>query len=222
MTTVYFKIYSSPAAFIFFPIQPIVRIMKVYAFILLPILIFSQPLYSQVSSDASSDEEKPAAAAEEVTPAELPDGYRSLRLGMTLEELKESLLTEPRFDFRGDPDVSVRKSGTQSLIVSKGKSFIDTGYFQFDEGRLYLIILELDGEKMDFFTMQKRLTENYGTPGTLSPEGMSWSDEKTRISLEYPLTVKYLDLDTFNGFMEDEVRRKSFEEISRTKFLEDF
>ncbi len=154
--------------------------------------------------------------------AELPEGYRSIRLGMSLDEVKENLLTEARFDFRGDPDVSVRKTGTQSLIVSRGKTFIDSAYFQFEEGTLYLITLELNREKIDFFTMQSRLSGRYGNPHTLSPEGMSWSNGSVRMSLEYPLTVKYLDLATFNGFLEDKVRRKSFEEISRTKFLEDF
>ena len=141
---------------------------------------------------------------------------------MTLEELKEKLLTEARFDFRGDPDVSVRKAGTQSLIVSRGKTYIDSGYFQFDEGRLYLITLELNREKIDFYTMQIRLSSKYGSPHSISPEGMSWSNDRVRLSLEYPLTIKYLDLETFNRFLEDKVRRKSFEEISRTKFLEDF
>jgi hypothetical protein len=196
--------------------------MKMHIFILLPFLIFSQPLYSQVSSNGTAGEESAPAEGEERTVSELPDGYRSHRLGMSLEDVKGTLLIDPRFDFRGDPDVSVRRSGDQSLIVSRGKTFIDTAYFQFDEGRLYLITLELNREKIDFFTMQSRLTGNYGAPDTISPEGMSWSDDSVRISLEYPLTIKYLDLMTFNRFMEDKVRRKSFEEISRTKFLEDF
>ena len=193
-----------------------------HIFILLPFLIFSQSLFAQVSSNTETGTEQSTENVAGTDAAELPDGYRSLRLGMSLDDLKEKLLTEPRFDFRGDPDVSVRKTGDQSLIVSRGKSFIDSGYFQFEEERLYLITLELNREKIDFFTMQTRLIENYGNPHSISPEGMSWSNDKVRISLEYPITIKYLDLETFNSFLEDNVRRKSFEEISRSKFLEDF
>ncbi|QEN07495.1 hypothetical protein EXM22_05640 [Oceanispirochaeta crateris] len=153
---------------------------------------------------------------------ELPEGYRTILLGMDFEETKNILLRESRFDFRGDPDVSLQKEGTQALISSRGRSFIEHGYFQFHENKLYLIILHMDETKLDFFSLQKSLTEKYGPPVELSPEGMHWSNDKIKMSLEYPLTVKYLDLEVFNSFLDENIRLKSFQEVSRNDFLEDF
>lgn len=141
---------------------------------------------------------------------------------MEFSEVKDRLLREGRFDFRGDPDVSIQNNGNQSLISSRGKSFIDQGFFQFNENILYLIIIQMNKEKMDFYSLQKTLTEKYGEPTELSPQGLYWRGEKIQLSLEYPLTVKYLDLEVFNSFLDEEIRLKSFQEISRTDFLEDF
>ncbi len=196
------------------------RFLNVY----IPILfLISLQVYSQSgsfdSNPAGSETQEPAAAE---SGAAIPSGYRSIQLRSSLEEVKKQLLVEPRFDFRGDPDVSIQKTGTQSLISTKGRMFIDQGFFQFDEGVLYLIILQLNPEKMDFFTMQQTLTKQYGPPADISPQGMYWSDGKTKLSLEYPLTLKYLDEEIFNSFLADEKSLKSFEEVSRNQFLKDF
>ncbi|MDC7236131.1 MAG: hypothetical protein PQJ58_23115 [Spirochaetales bacterium] len=196
--------------------------MKVFKYSIILLLFFSQFLYSQ-SSLFDNDENSSTDAEEDSREySELPGGYRSIDLGMDFEKVKELLLTEPRFDFRGDPDVSIQKKGDQSLISSKGRAFIDQGFFQFNENSLYLIILNLDRERMDFYSVQKTLTDKYGDPDDLSPEGLFWRNDSVQFSLEYPLTLKYLDLQVFNSFIEEDVRLKSFQEISRTEFLEDF
>lgn len=195
---------------------------KTYIIIL---FLISQLLYSQSSlfEDETGSNDKDTIVKnnpEEIE--ELPRGYRSILLGMEFTEVKDLLLRDSRFDFRGDPDVSIQKNGNQSLISSSGRAFIDQGFFQFNENSLYLIILHMDNEKMDFFSIQKTLTEKYGSPVELSPDGWFWKNENIQLSLEYPLTVKYLDLKVFNSFINEEIRLKSFQEISRTKFLEDF
>ncbi len=152
----------------------------------------------------------------------LPEGYRSIRLGSAFEEVKGKLEKESPFDFRGDPDVSMQKKLGNTLISCRGRNFIDYGFFQFRDERLYLITLQLNSEKLDFYTMQRNLNRKYGPPARLSPQGMSWENEKVRLSLEYPLTVKYLDRTLFNSILDEGEVRKSFEELSRKKFLEDF
>ena len=152
----------------------------------------------------------------------LPDGYRNILLGMPLEQVKTALIAESRFDYRGEPDVSLQDFGSRYLISAKGRGFIDEGFFQFNEEKLYLIILTFDLEQMDFFTIQQDLTRKYGTPADLSPRGMSWENETVILTLEYPLTLKYLDKRTFEGFLEDARAREGFKEISREEFLKDF
>ncbi len=152
----------------------------------------------------------------------LPEGYRNILLGMPLEQVKTALIAESRFDYRGEPDVSLQDFGSRYLISAKGRGFIDEGFFQFNEEQLYLIILTFDLEQMDFFTMQQDLTRKYGTPDDLSPRGMTWENETVILTLEYPLTLKYLDRKTFEGFLEDARTREGFKEISREEFLKDF
>ena len=137
---------------------------------------------------------------------------------MPLEQVKTALITESRFDYRGEPDVSLQDFGSRYLISTKGRGFIDEGFFQFNEDKLYLIILTFDLEQMDFYTMQQDLSEKYGTPDDLSPRGMTWENEDTILTLEYPLTLKYLDKKTFEGFLADAQAREGFKEISREEF----
>lgn len=199
--------------------------MRTIKYNIILLFLISQLLYSQSSLfDNETESNDKETVEENVTEniSEIPRGYRSIMLGMDFSEVKDLLLRDSRFDFRGDPDVSIQKNGDQSLISSSGRAFIEQGFFQFNEQSLYLIILHMDSERMDFFSVQKTLTEKYGTPDELSPEGLFWKNEKVQLSLEYPLTVKYLDLDVFNSFIKEEIRLKSFQEISRTEFLEDF
>lgn len=153
---------------------------------------------------------------------EIPNGYRNLLLGMPLEQVKTALIGESRFDYRGEPDVSLQDFGSRYLISCGGRGFIKEGFFQFNEKLLYLIIIQFDLEKLDFYTLQQDLMAKYGPPDDLSPEGMSWENDKTILSLEYPLTLKYLDKNTFEQFIADAQSREGFAEISREEFLKDF
>ncbi len=219
--------------------------MKGHKYFIIALFLISQLLYSQsslfgtgegtgnqeaVSPVETADATSPGSSAPDdgkesdssVENNELPAGYGSILLGMEMDDVKELLLTEPRFDFRGDPDVSIQRNGNQQLISSRGRAFIDQGFFQFNDSRLYLIIINMNPERVDFFSMQQTLTAKYGEPEELSPEGLYWRNENVQLSLEYPLTVKYLDLEVFESFIQEDVRLKSFQEISRSKFLEEF
>ena len=45
-----------------------------------------------------------------------PRGFRSIRLGMELEQVKQLLIEDPLFDYRGDPDISFLPLPPQTLI----------------------------------------------------------------------------------------------------------
>lgn len=199
--------------------------MRTFKYNITILFLISQLLYSQSSlfeNETNNSNKETVEEGNTEKTSGLPDGYRSILLGMEFSEVKDLLLREARFDFRGDPDVSIQTNGNQSLISSSGRAFIDQGFFQFNDNQLYLIILQMDRERMDFYSLQKTLTKKYGQPAELSPEGLFWKDEEVQLSLEYPLTIKYLDLEVFNSFIEEDIRLKSFQEISRSEFLEDF
>ncbi len=177
----------------------------------------------KLTGDVSSEASEASMAGEKHRDyAPLPGGYRSIKLNSSFETVKEALKKEHAFDFRGEPDVSMQKKLGNRLISCRGRSFINYGFFQFKEEQLYLITLQLNPQKLDFYTIQKSLNSKYGPPARLSPQGMSWENEKMRLSLEYPLTVKYLDLALFDAILEEGIQHKSFQEINRKRFLEDF
>ena len=104
----------------------------------------------------------PAAAAP-------PMSFRGLSLGMGLDQVKAALKADPLFRYRGDPDVSFLPQTSQYLIECEGASFLRRAYFQFADGRLFIMILVLDTQKLDHYSLFVTLTTKYGQPTSLSP-----------------------------------------------------
>lgn len=153
---------------------------------------------------------------------EVPGGFHDFVFGDSLEIVKEKLKYDSHFAYRGDPDVSMMLEPDRSIIDTAGSGFIERGYFLFDEEKLYQISLIMNREKIDFYSFQMQLTGKYGDPDSLDPTGMIWENDKYRLSLEYPLTVKYVDLTVFDSFLEESQKRKSNGEVLREDFLDTF
>lgn len=151
-----------------------------------------------------------------------PWGFRSIRLGMELEEVKQLLIDDPLFDYRGDPDISFLPLPPQTLIETSGSSFIRRAYFQFDEDRLYIIILSMDPNRLDYYTLYSTLSEKYGPPTRLDPTEAVWQFERLRMSLERPLNVKYIDSAVFEALKEEGQVQQDLWEISKENFLQQF
>jgi hypothetical protein len=176
---------------------------------------------ASVSPPAPAGSTAPGAAAVSA-PAALPTGFRGLSLGMDLERVKEALKADPLFRYRGDPDVSFLPQTKQYLIECEGASFLRRAYFQFADGRLFIMILVLDEQKLDHYSMFSTLTAKYGPPTSLSPQETVWQSDAVRFSLERPLTVKYVDARTFASILSKGGAQKDLEQLSREKFLEQF
>lgn len=154
--------------------------------------------------------------------SELPFGYRTLRLGMDIEDAKKELQADPLFGYRGERDVSLLPGQEVQLIETEGFSFIQKAWFQFVDEKLYSISLQMDISKIDYGTFFKTLTEKYGKPHSLSPEQTSWKNESVLMSLERPLTIKYIDIKTYESLLEKSQVEDAAFEISRDLFLESF
>jgi len=155
-------------------------------------------------------------------PEAVPEGFGSLILGLDMEEVKNNLLEDPNFDFAGDPDVSLLMRPNESLIECRGFSFIHRAYFQFHENILYTISLIMNAEMIDHYALYTTFVEKYGPPARLSPSEAVWESERFLFSLERPLTVKYLDKETFEALRQQGIMEKSVESLSREQFLELF
>ncbi len=154
--------------------------------------------------------------------AAAPVGFAEIEMGMELDRVKELLTRDSQFKFRGDPDVSLLASPNESLIETEGFSFIDRAYFQFHEGKLYTIILALDPERIDHYTMYTTLVGRYGEPTSLDPSEVVWEFDTIRMALERPLSVKYVDTVTFNDILRENAKLESLNALNRDQFLGQF
>ena len=84
------------------------------------------PVYAQ---------DKPKDAAKAADGSELPKQFRQLSLGMGLDALKDELIKDELFQFRGDRDVSFLPAREQSLVETTGLSFIKRAFFQLRDGK---------------------------------------------------------------------------------------
>ncbi len=162
-----------------------------------------------------------------VTPAQesgkpLPRDYRSIGLGMPVGEVKDLLSRDPWFTYRGEESVSLLERPGASLIEAGGSLFILRGLFHFEDDKLASIILELNPAAIDWYTVYTNLEEKYKVPLEMNPRKVWWEDGSTRMALERPLTVKYLDLQVFDAVQEDETDRIAWRESARQEFIDEF
>lgn len=155
----------------------------------------------------------------------IPNGYGNVTLGMSVEETKDTLSHNPQFGYRGDRDVAMLPGANRIIIETDTSktapySFLKQCYFQFHEDRLYIITLNINPSKMDYYSMFSTLCKNYGNPTTMNPKKAEWVSDTVMLTLEKPLTLKYTDKVVFDRIQEESSVRDSAEEMSREMFLD--
>lgn len=152
----------------------------------------------------------------------VPTGFDTIALGAARSEVQELLQDNSYFRYRGDPDVSLLPSlRDRSVIEAEGRTFIDRAFFQFNEQALYIIILQLNPDRMDHYSVYQSLTTQYGEATRVGPQEILWEWENVRLSLERPLTVKYIDVPVFEELRGEAQVERSLREVTRDRFLED-
>jgi hypothetical protein len=152
----------------------------------------------------------------------LPRTFRDISLGMELDALKAALQEDSLFYFRGDRDVSFLPAREQSLVETTGFSFVRRAFFQLMDGKLFLMAFTLDAGLVDHYSVYTAFTGKYGEPRLLDPKQAVWESDEIRLSLERPLTVKYLDKQAFDGIAADSRAAESAELSAREEFLRGF
>jgi hypothetical protein len=152
----------------------------------------------------------------------LPRQFRQLTLGMSLDDLKTALLRDDYFNFRGDRDVSFLPAREQSLVETTGSSFIRRAFFQLRDGEVFIMAFTLNTRVIDHFSVFTQFVERYGQPTYLDPTISVWETEETRIAIERPLTVKYIDRIVFNDIVNESGLIESGHVRLRQDFLNEF
>ena len=180
-----------------------------------PIWVFSQERF---------DVFIPSRTYPTITPGSepLPNSFRKLSLGMSLEELKNALADDGLFEFRGDRDVSFLPAREENLVETTGLSFIRRAFFQLKENKVFIMAFSLDTQRMDHYSVFISLIKKYGEPTSLNPHESVWESDKIRISLERPLTVKYIDMTVFKAIIDESKAEETHEVFLRQGFLNEF
>ena len=152
----------------------------------------------------------------------LPRQFRDLSLGMGLDDLKENLISDSLFNFRGDRDVSFLPVREQSLVETTGSTFIKRAFFQLRDGKVFIMAFSLNTQIIDHYSIFVQFQEKYGQPTYLDPMTAIWETEETRIAIERPLTVKYIDKIVFDDILNESGLRESDQVRLRQEFLNDF
>ena len=168
-----------------------------------------------------------ALAAQEASPVDesndsLPRQFRSFSLGMSLDDLKTNLLRDNFFNFKGDRDVSFLPAREQSLVETTGSSFITRAFFQLRDAQVFIMSFSLNTSIIDHYSIFMQFTNNYGNPSYLDPSVAVWETETTRIAIERPLTVKYIDKAVFNDILDESGLIESNQVRLRQEFLNEF
>jgi hypothetical protein len=131
----------------------------------------------------------------------LPRSFRGIFLGMGLEDLKEAIRRDGVYNFREDRDVSFLPSDRdQTLVETQGFSFIRRAFFQLRYGEVFIMSFSLDTSLVDHYSVFTAFVNRYGEPSDLNPREAVWETGETRVSIERPLTVKYIDKYNFDMF----------------------
>jgi hypothetical protein len=153
----------------------------------------------------------------------LPRGYRAITLGMGIEELKEALRRDTEiYLFREDRDVYDIPLRNENYVETTGRGFVKRGFFQLKDESLFVISLELNPDRMDYYSVFTAFRERYGEPDSLDPQKAMWESETARVFIERPLTVKYIDRAVFDAILAEAEAGESAEKNLRKDFLSDF
>jgi hypothetical protein len=180
-------------------------------------------LSAQTGIDAGAgSKSKETKSAPVITIAKDMKTFRSIELGMELPAVKKLLLADPLFNYRGEPDVMFTPDRKETIIECSGNSYVKRAYFQFNENKLFIITIVLNSVTLDYFTMFETLSKKYGEPSSLNPDEAVWLFSDARLSLEKPLSVKYIATKTFEKLLESGNAEAKAEDMARDKFLGEF
>ena len=192
--------------------------------IILFLLIFSMGFVpmSQITAQETFVWDASPSGEPENPPEPIPRQFRELSLGMALDDLKSALTRDSLFRFRGDRDVSFLPIRAETLVETTGSSYIRRAFFQLSDGAVFIMSFSLDTRRMDHYSVFTSFVDKYGQPLALSPAEAVWETDETRVSIERPLTVKYIDKMVFDRLTEESKTREAREIVRREEFLADF
>lgn len=154
----------------------------------------------------------------------LPSGYGKVKLGMSVDAAKNALKDDGQFGYRGDRDVTLSPKDHETVIETDpttfaAYSFFERCWFQFSDEKLAVITLNMNSDLIDHYSIFSELCEKYGNPDEISPKKAVWKSDSVTLSLEKPLTLKYVDAKVFKDKIDASNVEKTTSERAKDAFL---
>ncbi|MBP5464119.1 MAG: hypothetical protein J6Y13_02970 [Treponema sp.] len=154
-----------------------------------------------------------------------PSSFGNVSIGMDIESVKQALLADRRFGYRGERDVSLLAGENNKLIETDAARYspypyLDRCWFQFVDDKLYVMSINLNQEKLDHYSVFSALCEKYGAPTTLNPDKAEWVSDSMIVDLERPLCLKYTDKLVFDRIQAESGVEETVAEQNREQFLQ--
>jgi len=188
-------------------------------FLSIIIFLILSPVWAQNSINGQAEPDNNLLQGAE---PEIPRQFREIYLGMSLDDLKAALLADNYFNFRGDRDVSFLPARDQSLVETTGSSFIRRAFFQLRDGEVFIMSFSLNTTIVDHYSIFTQFVSRYGQPVYLDPQIAVWETEDTRVAIERPLTVKYIDRAVFSEILDESGVIESNQVRLRQDFINEF
>ena len=155
----------------------------------------------------------------------IPNGFKDLKLGMSVDEAKDALIKDTDFGYHGERDVSLLPGENRVLIETDserglGSNFLTRCWFQFSKDSLYIITINLNRERIDYYSVFTTLKDKYGEPDNITPQMATWKNDAVTMTLEKPLTLKYIDNEVFKSLQKSSNIAPSGREITQQMFLD--
>lgn len=151
----------------------------------------------------------------------LSDGYKDIKLGMNKEAVQNILMKSIEFNYKKEEILTFRLEPDTDIISTEGYGYILNAYFHFHQDQLFQIILKLSESKIGYYYLLKNFTTRYGKSTNLSPTRSIWDNDKVRIIIEKPCTLKYVYLPVWNELLNEDVTSDNILELNREKFVDD-
>ena len=80
----------------------------------------------------------------------------------------------------------------------------------------------MNPENIDYYSLYSSLVDKYGEPGLVDQKKALWENDRVRLVLERPLTVKYIDTAVFNEILASKTKKKALSDEVRERFINAF
>ena len=147
-------------------------------------------------------------------------GFGAIPLGAPRATLERLVEESAQFIYEQTEYSRLPNSDLQ-LIQVAGREYIAAAHFQLSGDAVVAIVLDLNEERIDHYTIYTHLVSKYGEPQQFGPRMARWESDGASLILERPLTIKYLDQTYFDRLLNISNELDSAQQSSRARFLDD-